>query len=102
MQPMNTQQALSLLRQGGWEETAIKRLTRFQSTYTRTELDRAPLDPKRLAFVRWLVTTGRLTELVPAAPQASTAPVEEPWLWLKIMLARLHGGTQKWLNMYDR
>jgi len=91
MQPMNSQQAFSLLRQAGWEEIAIKRLAHFRRAYTPTSLDQAQLDLKRLAFVRWLVTTGRLTEQFPEVPQAlGTLPREQ---WLKSILARLRGKT---------
>jgi hypothetical protein len=93
MKPMNSRQTLSLLRQAGWEEIAIKRLARFRHTYTSTSLDQAQLDPKRLAFVRWLVTTGRLTEQFPEIPQASKAPPGVQWLWLKSMVARLCART---------
>jgi hypothetical protein len=100
MQPMNTPQALSQLRQAGWQEIAIKRLTRFRRAYTQTELDQAQLDPKRLAFVRWLVTTGRLTEQLPTVSQASDAPPRESRLWLKSVLVSMKFAlSMKWLSL---
>lgn len=92
MQHMNGQRALSRLRLAGWQETAIKQLVRFRQTYTHTELDQAQLDPRRLAFARWLVATGRLTEQLPALPQAADAPGAEQQSWRLRLLARLRGG----------
>ncbi len=94
MQTMDPKQAFSLLRRAGWQEIAIKRLARFRRTYKLTALDQAPLDPERLAFARWLVTTGRLTEQLPSVPQASGAPPREQQPWLGNLLIRLRGGTR--------
>jgi hypothetical protein len=40
----------------------IDRLWRLRRAYTETEMDQAPVALHRLEFVRWLVTTGRLTD----------------------------------------
>lgn len=65
MDPMTYHEAFQLLRRAGTTPAEIDRLYHLRRTYRRSELDQPPLDTKRLHFVRWLVTTGRLTDQIP-------------------------------------
>ena len=58
----NYQEALEFLRQNGFTASEIERLCRLRREYSEQERDRVSADLRRLAFVRWLVTTGRLTD----------------------------------------
>ena len=63
MDQRNYQEALELLRQNGFMAAEIERLCRLRRDYSEQEQDRvASADLRRLMFVRWLVTTGRLTD----------------------------------------
>ena len=50
------------LRQAGFTERVIIRLRQMRRSYAQDEMDQLPLDRCRLEFVRWLVTTGRLSD----------------------------------------
>ncbi len=52
------------LRKAGFTEKTIARLYQLRSGYGQNEMDQAPLDKRRLEFVRWLVATGRLTDQI--------------------------------------
>ena len=62
MEQSNYQEALELLCQNGFTASEIERLCRLRRDYSEQEQDRVSADLRRLAFVRWLVTTGRLTD----------------------------------------
>ncbi len=62
MDQSNYQEALEFLRQNGFTASEIERLCRLRREYSEQERDRVSADLRRLAFVRWLVTTGRLTD----------------------------------------
>jgi hypothetical protein len=55
-------QACEELLQAGWKPSEIERLYRFRDTYVQTHIDQADLDIRHLEFIRWLVSTGRLTD----------------------------------------
>ena len=71
---MTYHEALHLLHRAGFVGKEIDRLYHLSQTYRRSEMDQPPLDPYRLRFVRWLVTTGRLTEQLPERRDASPDP----------------------------
>ena len=50
------------LRQGGFTENEIERLTQLRRDRTELELSRTSAEYQRLAFVRWLVATGKLSD----------------------------------------
>jgi hypothetical protein len=63
MDQRNYQEALECLRQNGFTAAEIERLCRLRRDYSEQEQDRFALaELRRLMFVRWLVTTGRLTD----------------------------------------
>jgi len=53
---------LHRLRTEGFTGPEIARLSRLRRTWKQGEMDLPFLDPHRLAFIRWLVVTGRLTD----------------------------------------
>ena len=50
------------LRQAGFTEHEIERLTQLRRDRTELELSRTSAEYQRLAFVRWLVATGKLSD----------------------------------------
>lgn len=62
MNQMNYKKALEMLCRAGFSASEIDRLCRFRRKFAESEMDRAPVDRRRLEFVRWLVATGRLTD----------------------------------------
>jgi hypothetical protein len=60
---MNHDEAVARLQRSGFSTQAIHRLCGLRRAYTdKGEMDQAPLDLRRLRFVRWLVQTGKLTD----------------------------------------
>jgi hypothetical protein len=69
MNQIDQQDPCELLRTAGFTEGEIEyleRLRRAYRAYRETSSWLTPAEERRLAFVRWLVTTGRLTEQVEA------------------------------------
>jgi hypothetical protein len=62
MDQSSYKQALERLRQVGCTESEIEQLCQLRKASLEQELDQVTADLRRLEFVRWLVTTGRLTE----------------------------------------
>ena len=50
------------LRRRGFTENEIERLTQLRRDRTELELSRSSAEYHRLAFVRWLVATGKLSD----------------------------------------
>jgi len=61
--PMIHQVDCETLRQSGWAENAIERLRQLRQEYMVREHSQTLTDQRRLEFVRWLVLTGKLSEL---------------------------------------
>jgi hypothetical protein len=59
---MNYQEDFEALLQGGFTEDEIEQLTQLRRDRTELELSRNSVEYHRLAFVRWLVATGRLSD----------------------------------------
>jgi hypothetical protein len=59
---MNYKEDLEALRRGGFTENEIERLTQLRSDRTELEISRNSTEYHRLAFVRWLVATGKLSD----------------------------------------
>jgi hypothetical protein len=53
-----------LLRKYGFAEGEMQRLSKLRQDYTEREKRRAAADHRRLEFIRWLVTTGKLSEQI--------------------------------------
>jgi hypothetical protein len=59
---MNSKQDSEVLRQGGFTEEEIERLKHLRKDYSELELQHSSVEYRRLAFIRWLVTSGKLSE----------------------------------------
>jgi hypothetical protein len=64
MNQIDQQDPCELLRTAGFTEAEIAYLGRLRRAYREKSSWLTPAEERRLAFVRWLVTTGRLTEQV--------------------------------------
>jgi len=64
MNQIDRQDPCELLRTAGFTEAEIEYLGRLRRAYREKSSWLTPAEERRLAFVRWLVTTGRLTEQV--------------------------------------
>lgn len=53
-----------ILRKGGFAEGEMQRLSKLRQDYTEREKLQAILDRRRLEFIRWLVTTGKLSDQI--------------------------------------
>jgi hypothetical protein len=62
MDRMNYKERLEALRSAGFTTLEINRLSQFLRAYSKNELDLAPVDLRRLQFIRWLVRNGKLTD----------------------------------------
>ena len=61
---LNYKETLEKLRQSGLTGREIRRLQKFYRRYSINEMDLSSEDLRRLEFVRWLVTTHRLSEQI--------------------------------------
>lgn len=53
-----------ILRKGGFAEGEVQRLSKLRQDYAERERLREVVDTRRLEFIRWLVTNGRLSEQI--------------------------------------
>lgn len=53
-----------ILRKSGFAEGEMQRLSKLRQEYTDQAKSQALADHRRLEFVRWLVTNGRLSEQI--------------------------------------
>jgi hypothetical protein len=53
-----------ILRKGGFADGEVQRLSKLRQDYTEREALQERTDRRRLEFVRWLVTNGRLSEQI--------------------------------------
>ena len=59
---MNYKEDFEALRQGGFTEHEIQRLSQLRRDRTEFEMSRTSAEYHRLACVRWLVATGKLSD----------------------------------------
>lgn len=59
---MNYKEDFEALRRGGFTEHEIEQLTQLRRDRTELEISRTSAEYHRLAFVRWLVATGKLSD----------------------------------------
>ncbi len=59
---MNYQENFEALRRGGFTEHEIEQLAQLRRDRAELEISRNSAEYHRLAFVRWLVTTGKLSD----------------------------------------
>lgn len=63
---MGHKEDLELLRKAGFAEVQINRLSKLRRNPAEEGKYQELIEYRRLQFVRWLVTTGKLTEQVPS------------------------------------
>ena len=59
---MNGKEDAGVLRQVGFTEEEIERLKQLRRDYTELERQHSSVEYRHLAFLRWLVTTGKLSD----------------------------------------
>jgi len=59
---MNSSESRESLLEVGFTPEQIEQLSKFRQVYTEKERQQISAEQRRLEFVRWLVSTGRLTE----------------------------------------
>ena len=59
---LNYKEGFEALRRGGFTEHEIEQLTQLRRDRTKFEPSRSSEEYHRLAFVRWLVATGKLSD----------------------------------------
>jgi len=59
---MDRNEDREILRKGGFAEQEVVQLNKMRKDYTERERRQKLITRRRLEFVRWLVTTGKLTE----------------------------------------
>jgi len=64
MDHQETQETYDLLYQAGFTASEIDRLEKLRQEYAENKHDHMSETYRRLEFVRWLVTTGKLTEQI--------------------------------------
>jgi hypothetical protein len=64
MSRLDYKEMLEMLGRSGFTSSEIRRLQKFYRGYAANAMDEAAPDLHRLEFVRWLVTTHRLTDQI--------------------------------------
>jgi len=59
---LNYKEDFEALRRGGFTEHEIEQLTQLRRDRSELEISRNSAEYHRLAFVRWLVATGKLSD----------------------------------------
>ncbi|HLH61036.1 MAG TPA: hypothetical protein VKV20_05075 [Ktedonobacteraceae bacterium] len=62
MDRMDRKEDREILRKGGFGEVEMKRLSQLRRDYNERERLQLLADQRRLEFIRWLVSTGKLSE----------------------------------------
>ena len=60
---MNSMESTESLLEVGFTPIQIERLSEFRRGYIEKEQQQMSVEQRRLEFVRWLVVTGRLTDM---------------------------------------
>jgi hypothetical protein len=53
-----------ILRKGGFVDGEVQRLNKLRQDYTEREKLQETADQRRMEFIRWLVTNGRLSDQI--------------------------------------
>lgn len=61
---MDRKEDREILRKGGFAESEMKRLSQLRKEHNERERQEALADHRRLEFVRWLVSTGKLSDQI--------------------------------------
>lgn len=86
MKQITYQEASQMLSRAGCTEAEIDRLYQLHCAYQMGEWDHPSLDLPRLQFIRWLVTTGRLTEGLPETKEQNAPHLNEEQARLRATL----------------
>lgn len=61
---MDRKEDREILRRGGFGESEMNQLSRLRKDYNEREKRLTIAHTRRLEFIRWLVTTGKLTDQI--------------------------------------
>lgn len=61
---MDNKKSRYMLYKFGFNEDQVEDLRKLRAAYATKEIYITPADQRRMEFVRWLVSTGRLSETV--------------------------------------
>ena len=61
---MDRKEDREILRKNGFAENEMIQLSRLRTDYNERERREAAADHRRLEFIRWLVSTGKLTDQI--------------------------------------
>jgi len=61
---MDRKEDREILRKGGFAEGEMKRLSQLRRDYNERERLQSTAEHRRLEFIRWLVSTGKLSDQV--------------------------------------
>ncbi|MDQ2714932.1 MAG: hypothetical protein M3Z08_08500 [Chloroflexota bacterium] len=61
---MDRKEDRDILRKGGFAEAEMHRLSRLRNDHDEKERLQTLAEHRRLEFIRWLVTTGKLSEQI--------------------------------------
>lgn len=53
-----------ILRKGGFAENEVVQLSKLRRDYSEREKNQAQVVKRRLEFIRWLVSTGKLSDQI--------------------------------------
>ena len=53
-----------ILRKGGFAENEVVQLSKLRKDYSEKEKSQAQIVKRRLEFIRWLVSTGKLSDQI--------------------------------------
>lgn len=60
----NRKEDRDILRKGGFAEIEMSRLSRLRKDHNERQKRQAVESHRRMEFIRWLVTTGKLTDQI--------------------------------------
>lgn len=60
----NRKEDREILRKGGFAENEVMSLSQLRRDYSERERRQAQADHRRLEFIRWLVSTGKITDQI--------------------------------------
>jgi hypothetical protein len=61
---MDRKEDRDMLRKSGFAENEMDQLSRLRRYYAEKEKQQAAMTHRRMEFVRWLVSTGKLTDQI--------------------------------------
>lgn len=70
MESNDNLEGIETLLELGFTLTQISQLNRLRASYAEKEREQLLVEQRRLEFARWLVSTGRLTDELPAKTRA--------------------------------